>query len=136
LKKIDRTLLIVGFILAAFVLASCATNGAIPSTKPDALKNPFVVQSYKTLFTIAQTYNAAWLTFRDLHTAKIISDADFEAGKAIARQYRTAHQDAVDALIKMEKGEYGQNQTEIMLSLATTANKQILAFLGPRIQKK
>jgi hypothetical protein len=118
------------------LLAGCVSMGTITSIKPDALKIPFVIDSYRTLFTVAQTYNAAWLTFRDLHTAKILSDADFEAGRVIARQYRTAHQDAVDALINVEKGTFGQTQAEIMISLALTANKAILAYLAPRIQEK
>lgn len=121
---------------ALILLVGCASQGTITTTKPDALKNPFVVQSYKTLFSIAQTYNAAWLTFKDLHTAKIISDSDFETGKAIAREYRTAHQEAVSALIKLEKGELGQLQTEIMINLALEANKKILVYLQPSIRKK
>ena len=129
------------YVLTLFLIfgfMGCATTGTVgpPSTKPDALKNPFVIDAYKQLFAVAQTYNAAWLTFKDLHAVGVITDADFEAGRTIARQYRTAHIDAVDALIRVEKGVYGQDQAQIILSLAMIANKQILAYLGPRIQKK
>ena len=123
--------------ILALLLMACPTNQVtVPSTKPDALKNPFVVSSYKTLFTLAQTYNAAWLTFRQLHTDGVVSDADFQAGQKIARQYRQANSDAVDALIQVENGTLSQDQAQVMIGLAMSINGQIMAYLGPRVAKK
>jgi hypothetical protein len=130
--------LISGLLCGQMVIWGCAGNPLVttPSTKPDALKNPFVVASYKQLYLMAQAYNVAWQTFYDLHSRGVVNDADFTMGQQIARQYRQANNDAVDALVLVEKGTYSQDQAQVILSLVLTANKMILDYLGPRVAKK
>lgn len=131
-KRVSGVLSIV--LIAMFLVASLqGCQGTISSLvpPPDALKNPFVKSSYKVLFSMAQAYNAAWKSFKDLNEVGVVTDATFLKGKELARKYVKANKEAVDVLIAVEKGTSGQVEAQALITSVQIANDAIMVFLKP-----
>jgi hypothetical protein len=126
--------LLFGMLVIVFLVSGCAVLGigTSPSVAPpDALKNPYVKTSYKVLYSLAQAYNAAWKSFKDLHEIGVVTDGTFTQGQDLARKYVKANKDAVDLLIKVENGTAGQLEAQTLMTTVQIANEAILNFLKP-----
>jgi hypothetical protein len=126
--------LLFGMLVIVFLVSGCAVLGigTSPSVAPpDALKNPYVKTSYKVLYSLAQAYNAAWKSFKDMHEIGVVTDGTFTQGQDLARKYVKANKDAVDLLIKVENGTAGQLEAQALMTTVQIANEAILNFLKP-----
>ncbi len=123
-------------------LSACAganvNQGAMTIQKPESppLQTPFAKEAYKLLATEVEIYNAAWLSFKDLHETGIVSDADFDEGKGLARKFYKQYVRAVDLVLAYEKGTVTQGEAKSAVDLALSANKILQEYLKPKIPKK
>ena len=123
-------------------LSSCAgTNvnqGASGIQNPESppLQTPFAKEAYKLLAAEVEIYNAAWLSFKDLHEAGIVSDADFEKGRDLARKFYKKYTRAVDLVLAYEKGTMNQGEAKSAVDLALSANKILQEYLKPKLPKR
>jgi hypothetical protein len=132
------------YILVALFLflPSCAgTNinqgaAAIQNPESPPLQTPFGKEAYKLLAGEVEIYNAAWLSFKDLHEAGIVSDADFEKGRDLARKFYKNFTRAVDLVLAYEKGNMNQGEAKSAVDLALSANKVLQEYLKPMLPKK
>jgi hypothetical protein len=127
--------------LLIFLSACAGTNvnqGAMTIQKPESppLQTPFAKEAYKILAAEVEIYNAAWLSFKDLHETGIVSDADFDEGKGLARKFYKQYTRAVDLVLAYEKGTVTQGEAKSAVDLALSANKILQEYLKPKIPKK
>jgi len=124
-----------------FLSACAGTNvnqGAMTIQKSESppLQTPFAKESYRVLAVEVEIYNAAWLSFKDLHAAGIVSVSDFEKGKGLAREFYQQYTRAVDLVLAYEKGTVNQGEAKSAVDLALSANKILQEYLKPKIPKK
>ena len=127
--------------LLIFLSACAGTNvnqGATAIQNPESppLQTPFAKEAYKLLATEVEIYNAAWLSFKDLHGAGIVSDTDFEKGRDLARKFYKNYIRAVDLVLAYEKGTTNQGEAKSAVDLALTANKLLQEYLKPKLPQK
>jgi len=132
--------LVVIYILVALFLflPSCAgpnvnQGSAIQNPESPPLKTPFAKEAYKVLATEVEIYNAAWLSFKDLRKAGVVSDAVFEEGRGMARKFYQNYNRAVDLVIAYEKGTMSQDEAKAAVDLVLSANKILQEFLKPKL---
>ena len=109
---------------------------AIQDPESPPLQTPFGKEAYNLLATEAEIYNAAWLSFKDLYKAGLVSEADFQAGKDLARDFYKKYIRAVDLVIAYEKGTMNQGYVQSSVDLALSANKILQEFLKPKLPQK
>ena len=124
-----------------FLSACAGTNvnqGASTIQNPESppLQTPFAKEAYRLLATEVEIYNAALLSFKDLHAAGIVSVSDFEKGKGLAREFYQQYIRAVDLVLAYEKGTVNQGEAKSAVDLALSANKILQEYLKPKIIKK
>jgi hypothetical protein len=92
-------------------------------------------QTYNSLLATANLYNVSWQTFKEMKDVGAVSDADYQAGKQLAIQFYDKYQMAVDLMLMYEKGTATQGQMDNALAVMQAANRALLDYLKPRIQK-
>lgn len=130
-------------VTAIFIfISSCTPSVTSPTIKegspiqnPESppLQTPFAKEAYKVLAAEVEIYNAAWLSFKDLHKAGIVSDAVFEEGRGMARKVYQNYNRAVDLVIAYEKGTTSQDEAKAAVDLVLSANKILQEFLKPKL---
>jgi hypothetical protein len=84
----------------------------------------------KVIGGVAETYNAAWKTFRDMRAAGLITNQQWLDGKAAAKKFYSTYQDTLAILEKIEYGELSENSGQnaiLMLNQALDGVKSNLA---------
>lgn len=123
-----------------FFLPSCAgtvgPGAAIQNPESPPLKTPFAREAYRALAAEVEIYNAAWLSFKDLHGAGIVKDDDFEKGKDLARKFYKNYIRAVDLVLAYEKGTVAQGEAKSAVDLVLSANKILQKFLKAKLPQK
>ena len=146
MKKLNcftRGLIVIYLVLTLLIfIAACAgtavNQGATGIQNPDSppLQTPFAKEAYKLLGTEVEIYNAAWLSFKDLHKAGLVADSDFEKGRDLARKFYKNYIRAVDLVIAYEKGTINQGEAKSAVELALSANKILQEYLKPKLPQK
>lgn len=146
MKKLNgftKGLIVIYLVLTLMIfLSACAGTGINQSAtgiqNPDspALQTPFAKEAYKLLAAEVEIYNAAWLSFKDLHKAGLVSDSDFEKGRDLARKFYKNYIRAVDLVIDYEKGTMSQGEAKSAVELALSANKILQEYLKPKLPQK
>ncbi len=105
-----------------------------PESPP--LQTPFAKEAYNLLATEVEIYNAAWLSFKDLYKAGLVSEADFQEGKSLAREFYQNYKRAVDLVVGYEKGTINEGYAKSAVDLALSANKILQEYLKPKLPQK
>lgn len=111
-------------VILALYVVGCATMGS-----------SYKQQTYNTLLATAQLYNVSWETFVEMYRVGQVSETDYVAGRKLAIVFYEKYQMAVDLVILYEKGQADQTLVEGALNVMLAANRALLDYLKPRIQK-